>query len=89
MGIKLKKSELVPKSRLGIDPTMKICWNCLFWNPTSGRCPMFKDKTSKGPWDGFDYAHFPYNHNCGNPRWFGNMTDETRMYLRQTKKGTT
>lgn len=79
---KLKKSELVPKSRLGIDPSMKICWNCMFWNPNNGRCPMFQDKTTKGSWNGFDYAHFPYNNRCGNTKWFGNMTEESRSLMR-------
>jgi hypothetical protein len=69
---KLKKSELVPKSKLGIDFSMKICWNCLFWNPETGRCPMFEDKTKKKIDGIFNYSYFPYNHKCQNIRVFGN-----------------
>lgn len=83
MGVKLKKSELVPKSKLGIDPSMKICWNCLFWNKTDGRCPMIEDKTKRKIEGIHNYSFFPYNHKCDNIKWFGNMTNETRNYLRQ------
>lgn len=79
---KLKKSELVPKSRLGIDPTMKICWNCMFWNPNTGCCPMIEDKTQKKIAGIFNYSFFPYNHKCNNTRLFGNMTDENHILMR-------
>lgn len=81
--MKLKKSELIPKSRLGIDKTMKICWNCLFWNPKTGQCPMVEDKTKRKIKGVYNYSFFPYNHKCSNTRVFGNMTVETYMYLRQ------
>lgn len=61
MSSKLKKSELKPKSKLGIDKTFKICWNCMFWNPSDGCCPWVKDKFSKPP---TSYSNFPYNTSC-------------------------
>lgn len=67
MACRLKKSELQPKSKLGIDKTFKICWNCMFWNPINGRCPWIPDKFSKPP---TYYSNFPYNHNCPNNRLF-------------------
>lgn len=79
--MKLKKSELIPKTKLGIDPNMYICWNCLFWNIHTGKCPMFEDKTIKKT-NKFNYSFFPYNHKCENIALFGKMTDETRNILR-------
>jgi len=67
MATKLKKSELIPKSKLGIDKTFKICWNCMFWWPENGRCPMIPDKFSRPP---TYWSNFPYNHNCTNSRLF-------------------
>jgi hypothetical protein len=67
MATKLKKSELIPKSKLGIDKTFKICWNCMFWWPENGRCPMVPDKFSRPP---TYWSNFPYNHNCPNSRLF-------------------
>lgn len=67
MSTKLKKSELKPKSKLGIDKTFKICWNCMFWNPENGKCPWIPDKFSKIK---TSYSNFPYNHNCINSRIF-------------------
>jgi hypothetical protein len=72
---KLKKSELIPKSKLGIDFNLKICWNCLFWNPETGRCPNFEDKTQKQIRGEWRYSFFPYNHKCENIRLFGNMVN--------------
>ena len=67
MSTKLKKSELIPKSKLGIDKTFKICWNCMFWSHIDGRCPWIPDKFSKIK---TDYSNFPYNHTCTNSRIF-------------------
>ena len=67
MATKLKKSEIVPKSKLGIDKLFKICWNCMFWNRETGRCPMFEDKFSRPP---TNYSNFPYNHTCQNKKLF-------------------
>ena len=67
MSSKLKKSELKPKSSLGIDKTFKICWNCMFWNKDNGRCPWIPDKFSKPP---TLWSNFPYNHNCTNTKLF-------------------
>ena len=63
MANKLKKSEITPKSKLGIDKTFKICWNCMFWNRDTGRCPWIEDKFSRPP---TKYSNFPYNHTCPN-----------------------
>ena len=73
--VKLKKSELIPKSKLGIDFNLKICWNCLFWNPVTGRCPNFEDKTQKQIQGEWRYSFFPYNHKCENILLFGNMVN--------------
>ena len=67
MSVKLKKSELNPKSKLGIDKNFKICWNCMFWNNIDGRCPWIEDKFSKNK---TNYSNFPYNHNCSNKKFF-------------------
>jgi len=67
MSVKLKKSELNPKSQLGIDKTFKICFNCMFWNPNDGRCPWIPDKFSKNK---TSYSNFPYNHTCLNKKFF-------------------
>lgn len=67
MSSKIKKSELIPKSKLGIDKIFKICWNCMFWNPNDGRCPWIHDKYSKKQ---TNWSNFPYNHNCTNTRLF-------------------
>lgn len=84
--MKLKKSELIPKTKLGIDKTMTICWNCLFWDVNTGRCPMFEDKTIiKKNGQIYNYSFFPYNHKCQNSKLFGKMTSETRDILRTYK----
>jgi len=61
MAKRLKLSELKPKTKLGIDKTFKICWNCMFWDSETGRCPMVKDKLSRPP---TYWSNFPYNHKC-------------------------
>lgn len=87
--MKLKKSELIPKSRLGIDTTMKICWNCMFWDYRTGRCPMFEDKTKKKEDGVYHCSYFPWNHKCGNVKWFGNIYEPQRPFMRPqiNKKG--
>ena len=67
MSSKLKKSELKPKSKLGIDKTFKICWNCMFWNPENGCCPWVEDKFSRPP---TLYSNFPYNTSCKIKKFF-------------------
>jgi hypothetical protein len=44
----------------------------MFWNPETGRCPMFEDKTQKKIEGQWRYSYFPYNHRCENIRLFGN-----------------
>ena len=67
MSSKLKKSELKPKSKLGIDKTVKICWNCMFWNPENGCCPWVEDKFSR---PSTSYSNFPYNTSCKIKKFF-------------------
>lgn len=67
MAQRIKKADLKPKSKLGIDKKFRICWNCMFWNKENGRCPWIPDKFSKPP---TNYSNFPYNHNCPNSRLF-------------------
>lgn len=72
---KLKKSELEPKSKLGIDKEFRICWNCMFWDKKTGRCPWVPDKINNT-----SYSFFPYNHNCPSKRLF-RYNLEYKMYI--------
>lgn len=38
-----KKILLSPKSSLGLNKELRICYNCMFWNHESGRCPWDND----------------------------------------------
>jgi len=42
---------LEPKSLLGLDKKMFICWNCMFWNHQTGHCPWSEED-------------FDYNQHC-------------------------
>lgn len=45
-----KKIILEPVSKLGFDENLRMCYNCMFWNRQSGRCPWSKEN--------YDYNHF-------------------------------
>ena len=46
-----KKILLKPKSELGLDHGMIICYNCIFWNRKTGWCPWYEEYND-------------YNHMC-------------------------
>lgn len=50
-----KKIITKPKSTLGLDRKAKICFNCLFYNRETGRCPDYIDGK---------YPHYDWNHRC-------------------------
>lgn len=52
-----KKLQLEPKSLLRFDKDLKICYNCMFWNHQTGRCPFNQD-------------NFNYNHFCNQIKLF-------------------
>lgn len=46
-----KKILIAPKSRLGLDDKLRICYNCVFRHKDTGYCPMFNE-------------YYDYNHKC-------------------------
>jgi len=52
-----KKIIIHPKSKLGFNDKLHICYNCLFRHKDTGFCPMFNE-------------YYDYNHQCKTDRIF-------------------
>lgn len=46
-----KKIQLKPKSDLGLDKSIPICYNCMFRHKDTGYCPFYNE-------------YYDYNHRC-------------------------
>lgn len=46
-----KKILLKPKSELGLDKSLPICYNCIFRHKDTGFCPWYME-------------YYDYNHGC-------------------------
>ncbi len=54
---KKKKILIEPKSKLGLNDKLHICYNCVFRHKDTGFCPMFME-------------YYDYNHTCATDRIF-------------------
>lgn len=52
-----KKIQIEPKSKLGLDDKLHICYNCLFRHKDTGYCPMYNE-------------YYDYNHKCPTDKIF-------------------
>ena len=52
-----KKIQIEPKSKLGLDDKLHICYNCLFRHKDTGYCPMYME-------------YYDYNHKCPTDKIF-------------------
>ena len=52
-----KKPQLKPKSELGINRELPICYNCVFRHKDTGYCPMYDE-------------YYDYNHRCPTRKVF-------------------
>ncbi len=51
-----KKIQLKPKSNLGMNRELPMCYNCVFWQK-DGWCTWYED-------------HYDYNHQCKSRKFF-------------------
>ena len=52
-----KKIQREPKSKLGLNDKLHICYNCLFRHKDTGYCPMYNE-------------FYDYNHKCKTDKIF-------------------
>lgn len=55
--MKRKKIQINPKSSLGLDESIPICYNCVFRHKDTGYCPMFNE-------------YYDYNYRCPTRKIF-------------------
>lgn len=55
--MKTKKVVITPKSNLGINRELPICYNCVFRHKDTGYCPMYDE-------------YYDYNHRCETRKVF-------------------
>lgn len=54
---KKKKIQIEPKTKLGLNEKMHICYNCVFRHKDTGFCPMYLE-------------YYDYNHHCPTNKLF-------------------
>ena len=54
---KKRRIQVNPKSSLGLDTKLPICYNCVFRHIDTGYCPMYDD-------------YYDYNHRCPTRKIF-------------------